>query len=142
MSFFSVKQAPKVYLKTNLKPDARMTISIELLEKICYSTLVLCFSAYESLLFCLAFSLCFFGALRISELLPCSKIDMSGIYFSDLLLNDGFVQIPIRRSKTDQLGQGSWGTLRQYSASPVCPFYFIKRFLESLPSLCGSSLDS
>lgn len=59
---------------------------------------------------------------HISELLPCSKIDMSGIYFSDLLLNDGFVQICIWRSKTNQLGLGIWVMLRQYSAFPICPF--------------------
>lgn len=68
------------------------------------------------------------------------RLILNGIYFSDLFLHDGFMQIPIRCSKTDQLGQRCSVRLRQYPASLVCPFYFIKRFLEVSSALEGHLL--
>lgn len=72
--FFLVKQALKGYWKTNFKPDSCVPISVDLLEKICSSTLVFLFLIMNHYCF-ISLCVCFFGAFHVSELLPCSKID-------------------------------------------------------------------
>lgn len=106
MSFFSVKQVLKGYRRSKVTHDSRLPISIDILEKCCTSTKTVCFSFYESLLFRLPFCLCFFGAFQISELLPNNVKGYSGISYSDLVLGSNFIQLRIKRSKTDQLGHG------------------------------------
>lgn len=133
MSFFSVKQVLKGYRKSSVTPDSRLPISVDILKKLCISTKTVCFSIYEALLFQLAFSLFFFGAFRISELLPNNVKGCSGISFSDLVLGSDFITIRIKRSKTDQLGLGRWVTLRPLNSSPICPILLIHQYLTVRP---------
>lgn len=67
-----------------------------------------CYSPAEDLLFKVSFSLLFFGAFRISELLPRSSSSLDGVLFSDVSMGPNFIKIFLRFSKTDQLGKGRW----------------------------------
>ena len=60
----------------------------------------------------------FFGALRISKVVASGKNDKSrlALQWQDVMVEDGRVQIFIRRSKADQLGKGAQLTLAQCSA--------------------------
>lgn len=140
MSFFSVKQVLKGYRRSTVTHDSRLPISIDILKKLCASTKTVCFSDYESLLFRLAFCLCFFGAFRISELLPNNVHGYSGFSFSDLVLGNDFIQLKIKKSKTDQLGHGRWVTLRRLDSSSICPVLLIHQYLQIRPIGSGSLL--
>lgn len=125
---FSVRQALKGYHKRNMVADSRLPITADVLSRLCESTTSVCVSSYESLLFRVAFSLSFFGAFRISELLPLKTGDYSGIFISDVKLSSGFLQIFLRIKPI------SWiegvGLLRQLGNSPVCPVFLVQQFLQ------------
>lgn len=86
LEFFSIKQALKGYHKAKFLPDGRWPISLEFLADLSAVTSVVCFSGYEALLFCTAFSLIFFGALQISELVLLPRHGSSGILFDHVWL--------------------------------------------------------
>ncbi|XP_040296264.1 uncharacterized protein LOC121008052 [Bufo bufo] len=73
-------------------------------------------SFYFRLLGCLAF----FGAFRISELLPPTKFRPGGVLQDDVLITDSLVRIRLRRSKTDIFGRGSSVSLYRIPG-PACP---------------------
>lgn len=139
LCFFSVKQALGGYKRQHCSVDSRLPVSAALLEYICAATAEVCFNAYESLLFHVAFSLCFFRAFRISELLPCNSSGSSGFLLSDLRLGSNLVQLFLCRSKTDQLGCGCWITLRQLPGSSICWVSLLRKYLAVRPAL-GSLL--
>lgn len=88
-----MKQALRGYKRQHCSVDSKLPVSAALLEHICAATAEVCFNAYESLLFHVAFSLCFFRAFRISELLPCNSSGSSGFLLSDLWLGSNLVQL-------------------------------------------------
>ncbi|KAM9324593.1 uncharacterized protein PAF06_000660 [Gastrophryne carolinensis] len=64
-----------------------------------------CASSFEVRLFRAAFSLAFFGALRVGELVSSNKRVPGGLGFDDTVTSDEGVVLRIRRSKTDQRGR-------------------------------------
>lgn len=58
-----------------------------------------------------AFVLAFFGAFRISELVPANKQGTSGIRFEQVVVDQFGVHIWLQQSKMDQCGKGRWVNL-------------------------------
>lgn len=132
-SFFSVKQALKGYRKRHFAPDGRRPISVELLRRICEAMSVICFTGYEALLFQTAFVLAYFGAFRVSELLPGSKRCSRGMLAEHVLVEQGRVYLFLRQSKRDQLGRGEWVTLVAGEDSSLCPVVVVSCFVAVRP---------
>lgn len=65
-----------------------------------------CLSACEALLFHTAFSLAFFGALHIGELVCSSRWGLDSLQSADVQCSDNSVFFWIQRSKMDQAGWG------------------------------------
>lgn len=80
-------------------------------------------SPFKATLFSAAFSVAFFGALRISELVARSKKDGSGnaIGRQDTLLTGVSLRIQVKSSKTDQLGLGKVIWLHPLGDNRYCP---------------------
>lgn len=70
---FLVLQALKGFRKRGGPPGLQRPVSYELLEGLCQRVGTVCSSSYEARLFKAAFSLAFFGAFRISELVVSNK---------------------------------------------------------------------
>lgn len=85
-SFFKlIKHLLIGYKKEHSFTDDRCPISPNLLLRLCVVCYKCCFSDFEATLCAFAFSLMFFGALRIGLLLPRGKQDMSGLHFKHFL---------------------------------------------------------
>ncbi|CAJ0946547.1 unnamed protein product [Ranitomeya imitator] len=86
-----------------------------------------CDSAYEATLISAAFSLAFFGAMRVSEILPSSRCRAGGLQLEDIVICDDGLRV--RRSKTDQEGRGIWFPLFAIKGS-ICPLALIKSYMQ------------
>ncbi|KAM4795989.1 integrase/recombinase xerD homolog [Rhinophrynus dorsalis] len=119
--------------------DSKRLVSYHLLEDLVGVLPGVYSDRYEALLFGAEFSLAFFGALRIGELVSASKQRLGGIQIGDVHLGSGSLEFRIRRSKTDLLGAGVWVSLFGVPGPSVCPVSCVHRYLEVRPGL-GSSL--
>lgn len=86
-SFVRVRQALKGYKKKNRVENSREPISTEVLERLCAATEKVCWLYFESTLIKAVFSVAFFAALRISELVQPTKDKQRGLKLEDLFLN-------------------------------------------------------
>lgn len=132
-SFFLVKQSLKGYRKHSYRSDTRVPVTFSLLRRLMAASAFVCYSTAEALLFKVSFSLLFFGAFRISELLPRSSSSLGGLWFSDVSMGPDFIKIFLRFSKTDQLGRGRWIVIPRSFGSPVCAFFWLSAYLPSRP---------
>ncbi|KAM3936789.1 uncharacterized protein RB166_000745 [Leptodactylus fuscus] len=80
-----------------------------------------------------AFSLAFFGALRVGELVSPSKHRWGGLWEDDVVLANGALRLRIRRSKMDQAGRGSWLPLNAVDGV-VCLVCVVSEYLRVRPS--------
>ncbi|XP_054832315.1 integrase/recombinase xerD homolog [Eublepharis macularius] len=117
-------------------PDKRRPITLPILREITLRTKDICWSEFEAILFRAAFSLAFFGALRVGELVCASREDTSGraLQVGDVSWGRGGLTINIRRSKTDQLGRGASIFLRPAAIAAVCPVRALEEYLALRPS--------
>ena len=99
----------------------------------------LCTSNYEQCLFHATALVTFFGAFRISEVVAASKADATGrcLMWDDLQLEDSGMRLRLRRSKTDQAGQGTWVALAPASREELCPIAAMRSYLKSRGSQPG-----
>lgn len=135
--YFSVRQALKGYRRRSLVPDSRRPISVELLGGLCGATKLVCFSEYEALLFNTAFSFAFFGAFRISELVPANKKESSGISYEQVVVDQFGVRVWLQHSKMAQAGRGCLVNLQAQENVLVCPVALVQRFLGAKPPVGG-----
>ena len=138
--YFSVRQALKGYRRGNCSKDERRPISLDILSGLCRATSAVCFSDYEALLFRTAFALAYFGAFRISELIPANKKGVSGIRLEHVVLDRERVHIWLSCSKTDQGGRGRWVELKVQDGLATCPVALVKQFLGVRPPGGGNFL--
>ncbi|KAM3940554.1 uncharacterized protein RB166_000511 [Leptodactylus fuscus] len=131
---FLVRQAVKGFRRGSRTRDTRRPLSFQILGDLLGVLGRVCNSDYEVRLFGLAFSLAFFGAFRISELVSPSRGRPGGLGFSDCWLSGGDLVCRIRRSKTDQLGRGLLVRLCPLSGSPVCPVRCFEAFVQVRPA--------
>lgn len=125
---FWVRQALKGYRKQHKKRDARRPVTFANLISICEMLKFVCLSQYEIRLFTAAFSLAFYGAFWIGELVSPSKRVGGGLFDHDVRLERGRVCLRLRKSKTDQQGKGVDVYLFELPGSMVCPVEAVRAF--------------
>ena len=96
-------------------------------------------SNYEQCLFHATALVTFFGAFRISEVVAASKADTAGrcLMWDDLQLEDNGMRLRLRKSKTDQAGQGTWVAFAPASREELCPIAAMRSYLKSRGSQPG-----
>nr|XP_028586321.1 uncharacterized protein LOC114597557 [Podarcis muralis]XP_028605271.1 uncharacterized protein LOC114606843 [Podarcis muralis] len=114
-------------------PDKRRPVTIEILQTIWDALPSICWSNYEVRLFRAAFSLAFFGALRIGECVGTLSPHRRGLSVADINLDKRMIQVKIRTSKTDQLGRGSTLSLASSPHTGPCPVADTRKFLKVRP---------
>lgn len=87
-----------------------------------------------------AFSLAFFVAFRISELVSPSKRVHGGMLDREVTCGEDRVSLLLRWSKTDQAGRGRRVQIFAVPALPLCPVGAVREFLTVRPDLAGSFL--
>lgn len=137
---FMVRQAMKGFWRGRVVQDTRRPVSFGLLQDLVGILPRVCSSLYEVQLFTAAFSLAFFGALRIGELVSKNKRGTGGLMFSDVQIAADSVQLHISRLKTDQLGKGVEVTLFKVLPETVCPVLTIQRFAQIRNGVQGTFL--
>ncbi|OCT57120.1 hypothetical protein XELAEV_18003998mg [Xenopus laevis] len=130
---FIVRQILRSYRKEQARKDRRRPISLSLLNKLFDQLRGVCFSGYEENLFKLAFSLAFYGAFRISELVSKNKIGRGGLFLEDIQCSENHLSIYLKFSKTDVFGKGKMITLNRIKESPTCPVRCLENFLKAKP---------
>ncbi|CAJ0936584.1 unnamed protein product [Ranitomeya imitator] len=118
------KPVLKGWRRASARSDQRRPISFTLLSNLVRVSGSVCDSTYEATLISAAFSLAFFGAMRVSEILPSSRCRAGGLQLEDLVICDDGLRVRVRRSKTDQEGRGMdviWRGTRGLTWSQVLP---------------------
>lgn len=107
-------------------------MSFSLLVRLIESLSALCASNFEECLFRVNFSLGFFVALRMGELVFPSRLKQGGLLWEDV---NGSVRLRIRYSKTDIYGCGEWIPLQKVGGR-ACPVVAVESYL-SVCQLCS-----
>lgn len=102
--------------------DIRIPISYELFCRITHSQPNVCRSAYESALFSAAFTITYYGLLRVSETIALQRSDITIVHHS-------LCQIIIQKSKTDQIGSSAKVDITPHHNSTLNPVATISQFL-------------
>ena len=128
---FIVKKMKEGCKRQDIRSDSRRPITYIILRQLVSILPSVCSSSFEAALFKAAFSLCFFGFLRVGEFASYSKsADTSRlISFSDVSLSDNRLRVIIRFSKTDQVGVSTSLIFTRASDASVCPVIAIAEFL-------------
>lgn len=114
--------------------DIRLPITIDLLDKILSCLHSICSNTYEASLFAAAFSLSFFGLLRVGELTEHNNksYNKKVLKLQDILLQPSQLCLVIRWSKTDQTGKSV--TLSIPSSGGIhCPVMLMRHYLQARP---------
>ncbi|OCT77998.1 hypothetical protein XELAEV_18029095mg [Xenopus laevis] len=109
--------------------DQRKPITLDLLEKFLHSLQVVCFNDYEVKLFQCLFSITYFGAFRISEIVASSKTAVNGLHTNEISLFKHRLKIILRKSKTDQLGKGNIIWLGPIQNIFLCPVHNYQKLM-------------
>eukprot|EP00079_Xenopus_tropicalis_P012763 XP_002940162.2 PREDICTED: uncharacterized protein LOC100485032 [Xenopus tropicalis] len=135
-----IRQALKGYRRGKLVRDQRKPVTFNLLQQLSKELERTCFSAFEVILFRLAYSLAFFGAFRVSELVAPSKAVVGGLAYGDLIVASRQLHIVLRRSKTDQEGRGKNIVLQELEGHQLCPVTLFEQYKVMRPKQDGPLL--
>ena len=119
--------------------DSRLPITPTILVRVIAKLPGVCSNKFETRLFSAAYSLAFFGFLRVGELAVSSNSDHSAVLrHSDIeIMSDRkSLQLKIRFSKTDQLGKGCIIEIGKVQGI-VCPVELMQEYLSVRPSRTG-----
>ncbi|XP_077778980.1 uncharacterized protein LOC144326307 [Podarcis muralis] len=122
--------------------DMRRPITFDILSQIHKKLRTVCWSKYEARLFSAAYSIAFFGALRVGELVyEAGQHGFSrGLLLSDVTLSREDLVVRIRSSKTDQYGRGALVQLMATDSPGPCPVKDTRRFLSLRVNSAGPLL--
>ncbi|XP_031747536.1 uncharacterized protein LOC116406780 isoform X1 [Xenopus tropicalis] len=118
---FVVRQVAKGCRRGHPSIDTRRPVTFSILEGLFDQLYKVCKSSYEVTLFQLAFSLAFFGAFRIGELVSNTKREEGGIQLRHVERCGSVIQVRIFESKTDKGGRGLSVQLHQVLGCKICP---------------------
>ena len=136
---FVIKKMMKGYQRLKPTSDVRAPITLEMLKTFPLALRNVASSKYEALLFSTAFSVAFFGFLRVGEIVVTSKTGDSSkvISISDVKACSNTVEINLRYSKTDQLGKSVTLEFSQCESKQICPVTLLHKFLQQRPKVQG-----
>ncbi|XP_077779102.1 integrase/recombinase xerD homolog [Podarcis muralis] len=113
--------------------DMRRPISFDILFQIHKKLRTVCWSKYEARLFSAAYSIAFFGAMHIGEVVYEEEEGQRGssraLLLSDVTLSREDLVLRILNSKTDQYGRGALVRLLATGKPGPCPVKDTRRFL-------------
>ncbi|KAJ8319735.1 hypothetical protein KUTeg_002713 [Tegillarca granosa] len=121
------------------RPDTRLPITLDLLSQLINSLPHVCTNLYEAKLFSCAFSLAFFGFMRIGEFAQTNRQATNNVLQLDDVILDEIherVILRFRHSKTDQYGKGVTVEIPK-TGKIYCPFMSLKHYLGARPSVPG-----
>lgn len=133
-----IKGANKLYGRV----DVTCPITMDILLKLPNSLQFVSNSMYESTMFTAAFSLSFFGLLRVGEVTVSRLSDVSKIIqITDVTFSPSAreVKIRIRYSKTDQYGKSFQICIEKADNAIICPILSLIAFIRIRPQ-CGGPL--
>lgn len=109
----------------------RQKATYDILCRIHAKLRLICWSKYEARLFAAAYSIAFFGALRVGKVVCEVAVGghTRGLLLSDISVLDTDLQLNISRSKT-KLGQGALLRLPVTLQAAPCPVRDVRRFLK------------
>ncbi|XP_069601438.1 uncharacterized protein [Ranitomeya imitator] len=125
---FLVSQLLKGWRRADRHGDNRRPISFDLLVSLVKALEPVCDSKYEAALMSAAFGLAFFGAMRVSEIVPTALNKPGGLRREDILICEDGIRIRICKSKTDQEGRGTWFLIFAINKD-ICPLVLIKDYM-------------
>ena len=114
------------------KPDSRLPITKVLLKRIILCLPCVCNSFYESKLFSSAFSLCFYGFLRVGEI-SVSNSSRHVLEFGNVKVLNDCIELALSSSKTDQTGIGTTIRVQGQSDKAICPLVLLTNYLYARP---------
>ncbi|KAJ8307741.1 hypothetical protein KUTeg_014712 [Tegillarca granosa] len=116
--------------------DTRAPITLPILTQLPRALVCICFSSYEAKLFHAAFTLAFFGFLRVGEiaLSNCKSNSSTVLSISDISIQNSMLKVKIRFSKTDQFGKTTTLYIDSVPSSVVCPVNAMKAYLSVRPA--------
>ena len=133
---FLLRKLLQGFARSKKHTDSRLPITFDKLIQLGSNLHNICTDAYEVLLFKAAYTLAFFGFLRVNELVGQSKpdkISRAGLQLTDIQLGS-ILQVQLRASKTDQHGLGTKIQLQAVHKAPaVCPVRAMRAYLASRP---------
>lgn len=136
---FIVKKLLEGIRRNATHKDIRAPITLTILRKLPRALKCICFSNYEAKLFHAAFTLAFFGFLRIGELaLSNSKSNIKTVLgINDIAITEnGHLQVILRFSKTDQFGKSVTLCIQPFDDPIICPVKAMNEYLSARPSGC------
>ncbi|XP_069625174.1 uncharacterized protein [Ranitomeya imitator] len=125
---FLVSQLLKGWRRTDKHGDNRRPISFELLVSLVKAAESVCDSKYEAALTSAAFGIAFFGAMRVSEIVPTALNKPGGLRREDILICDDGLRIRICKSKTDQDSRGTWFPIFAIN-NGICPLTLTRNYM-------------
>ncbi|XP_069608836.1 uncharacterized protein [Ranitomeya imitator] len=125
---FLVSQLLKGWRRADKHGDNRHPISFDLLVSLVKAAELVCDSKYEAALMSAAFGLAFFGAMRVSEIVPTALNKPGGLRREDILICEDGIRIRLCKSKTDQEGRGTWFPIFAINKD-ICPLMLIKNYM-------------
>ncbi|XP_073435627.1 uncharacterized protein [Dendrobates tinctorius] len=125
---FLVLQAVRGRRRNWRASDKRCPVSYEVLLILSEHVREVCASPGEVVLLKLAFSLAFFGAFRLGELVSPCRFKKGGLLRQDVDVFGDRLEIILRSSKMDRDGRGCKVVLFEVSGSPLCPVSCMRNF--------------
>ncbi|KAJ8316309.1 hypothetical protein KUTeg_006323 [Tegillarca granosa] len=122
--------------RSDKSKDTRVPITLLILTQLPRALVCICFSSYEAKLFHAAFTLAFFGFLRVGEiaLSNCKSNSSTVLSISDISIQTSMLKVKIRFSKTDQFGKTTTLYIDSVPSSVVCPVNAMKAYLSVRPA--------
>ena len=119
------------------KSDTRLPITLSMLNQILHKLGTVCTNKFETKLFSAAFTLAFFGFLRVGEItLSKGSTPDRVLSRNDVILQQHALNIHIRQSKNDQYGKGVHITIQKVGGL-ACPVRNMAGFLDIRPAIQG-----
>ena len=129
---FLVKTILRGMCRSSKTPDSRYPITLQRLEELLPSLASVCSNSYEVRLFKAAFSMAFFGFLRVSEMLGQRFTGGGGrgpLKLTSVKVELSKVTVNLSGSKTNQLGHVEVVQIEKESSPDLCPVKALQQFL-------------
>lgn len=132
----NIRQLMKGVRRDKHSVDDRQPITSQILGVMIRSLPAITSSTYEAALFEAAFSLAFFGFLRLSEFTCNSKrsTETEMLLAHDVRVEGHTVFISLRHSKSNQFGRPQVITLAESNNNATCPVQAVKKFMAMRPT--------
>ena len=119
--------------------DQRRPLVFDKLKAVLHTLRRVCVSRYERILFKAAFALTFYGAYCLSEVVAPARNSPGSacLRVRDITMGRDYMEVFLRRSKTDQEGKGVTSIIRSIPDRRHCGVRLLRRYLAVRPVAPG-----